>query len=360
MANVKSMAKRLLQSEAVAETIIKLNRVVNAGYQGDIFKRFDTGQIFRDLFHGSRDVSKEQFAGLKTYVLTDQPIAPEHQQKLGPIIATLDEMTDAEIAQGLFYIYFLCDSDALASLRRITAAGGKYVPHLSFDKTEYRFIDRLAHDAMRRTWAKRERVSHLTPIVHENICEALSITRHIEGDYVEIGVFRGGSALTAINYIDEARTADPSLPARKAWLLDTFDGFNYDEAFNSPDAIWAGTHALSGVDKTMGYITETLSGTSVPFELVASNICADALPAGIRKIAVANIDVDMFEPTLDAMNKVSPLMAPGGIMICEDPASTPGLYGAYQAMEDFLGSELGKGYLKLFKRGQYYLVKMPG
>lgn len=355
MAGVKDIAKKFLQSEAVAETIIKLNRVVNAGYQGDIFKRFEPGQLFRD--HMEDAIAK--FPDLKRYVLTDQEIAPDNQRKLGPIISSLDGLSDAEVANGLFFIYFLCDSDALASLRRISALGGKYVPHFAFDKTEYRFTDRLVHDAMRRTWAKQDRVSHLTPVVHENICEALSITKHLQGDYVEIGVFRGGSALTAINFIDEYRTADPSLPARKAWLLDTFDGFNYDEAFSSADVLWAGSHTLSGVDKTMSFIAETLSGTSVPFELVQSNICADELPAGVGKIAVANIDVDIFDATRDAMIKVAPLIVDGGIMICEDPASTPGLYGAYQAMEDFLASDLGKGYLKIFKRGQYYLVKMP-
>lgn len=356
MASMKSLAKKFLHSPAVAETVVKLNRVVVAGYEGDIFRRFETSR----LFEGAARVSRERFASLTPYVLTDQPVSDAVRKDLGPVISSLDGLTDDQIAGGIFYIYFLCDSDALPALRRITAAGGKYVPHLSFEKTEYRFTERLVHNAMSRTWAKRDRVSHLTPVVHENICEALSITRQIEGDYVEIGVFRGGSALTAINYIDEVRKADPSLPPRKAWLLDTFDGFNYDEAFDSPDVIWAGTHALDGVTRTMDYIRETLSGTPVPFELIASNICADPLPSGVSRIAVANVDVDMFEPTLDALNKVSPLVTPGGIIICEDAAATPGLYGALQAMEDFLAGDAGKDYVKIFKRGQVFLLKMKG
>ena len=36
---------------------------------------------------------------------------------------------------------------------------------------------------------------------HENICEALEITKDMEGDYVEVGVYKGGTALTALNYL---------------------------------------------------------------------------------------------------------------------------------------------------------------
>jgi hypothetical protein len=51
-------------------------------------------------------------------------------------------------------------------------------------------------------------------------------------------------------------------------------------------------------------------------------------------------------------------MAPGGIMICEDAASTPSLYGAFQALEEFMAAPEGSNYYKVFKRGQYFLIKM--
>ena len=66
------------------------------------------------------------------------------------------------------------------------------------------------------------------------------------------------------------------------------------------------------------------------------------MPADITKIALANIDVDMYDATLAGLRKVAPLIEPRGIIICEDPASTPGLYGAFVAMEEFLASEVGK------------------
>jgi hypothetical protein len=215
----------------------------------------------------------------------------------------------------------------------------------------------MALNAMQKTWAKRKRVSHLTTEVHENICEALWITRNIAGDYLEIGVYLGGSALTAVNFLEELEISNTTTHERKAWLLDTYDGFNYEEADQSSDAIWAGTHGLFGKEKTIEHIKETLSDTRIPCQLVASNICTDSIPSEIESIAVANIDVDMYEPTLTSLFKVTDVIPPGGIIICEDPASTPGLYGAFLAMEEFLMSEKGAEYLKIFKGGQYFLIK---
>jgi len=82
--------------------------------------------------------------------------------------------------------------------------------------------------------------------------------------------------------------------------------------------------------------------------LIQNNICKDDLPKEIEKIAVANIDVDMYEPTLVALNKVSDLVVKGGVVIVEDATSTPCLYGAYLAMEEFL--EFSKPYVR--KKGQ--------
>lgn len=146
---------------------------------------------------------------------------------------------------------------------------------------------------------------------------------------------------------------------RKAWLLDTFDGFTYDEAINSADVIWANTHKVLGVKKTMERVTNLLhdkAHVETPFELVESNICADALPSDIRAISVANVDVDMYDATKAALEKVAPLIATGGIIICEDPTATPGLYGAYLAMNEFLATPLGKNFMSLFKTGGYFLI----
>jgi hypothetical protein len=318
--------------------------------------RFPSKTLFVDLQHREADLRPENFLGKQIYLLTDQDVSSA-LKSLAISIKSSKELTEREISAGVFYIYYLCDSDAIPELERIQKYGGIYIPHLRFDKTSYRFINRLALNALLKTESKANRISHFGSIVHENICEALFMTRDIEGDYIEVGVYKGGSALTALYFLDELSASGLSHTKRMAWLLDTFDGFTYSEADKSSDVIWAGTHKLLGPEQTISYITETFSDVKNSYSLIKNNICADQLPKLIEKIAVANIDVDMYEPTLASLQKISPHMAAGGVIICEDAASTPGLYGALLAMEEFLKCEEGKSYTKIFKGGQYFLIK---
>lgn len=315
--------------------------------------------LFEHITEATKNLGPDAFPGKSRYILSDQEVPQEVIDRIGPVLINLDSLTQEHIAASVFYVAYQCDSDALPVIRSIRQQGGSFVPHMRFTKVEYRFVNRTAHNAMSKTWSKGDQVSHLHAGIHENICEALELTSRIDGDYVEIGVYRGGSALTSLNFLDELCQRYPSLPKKKAWLIDTFDGFTYDEAATSFDALWSGTHQLYGKEQTMSYLRDSIfNEVATEYELVASNICADPLPAGIRKIAVANVDVDMYEATLAALHRVAPLMAQGGIIIAEDPTSTPGLYGALLALEEFMESPAGAPFYKIFKGSQYFLIKM--
>ncbi|MEI7982385.1 MAG: TylF/MycF/NovP-related O-methyltransferase [Bacteroidota bacterium] len=320
----------------------------------DVFVRVQPEKLFESPVN--LKIANYRYPGLKKYVLTDCHTLPDRISDLGKIIFSIDEIPVEEIPHSLIFIFFTCDSDALPVLRKIKEYGGKYMPHQDSSKTDYRFVNRMAYNAIQKTWGKTDRISHMTMIVHENLCEALELTKNIPGDFVEIGVFLGGSSLTALNFLHEQSQLS-KVPSRKAWLMDTFDGFNYQEAKNSQDVIWQGTHKLFGVGETMKYITETLTDAGAPFELIEGNICSEELPGAIDRISVANIDVDMYDPTLSALNKCAERLSDGGIIIAEDPTSTPLLYGAYLAMNEFLESPIGKSFTPIFKKGQYFLLK---
>ena len=298
----------------------------------------------------------ENFPGKNTYILTDVPELVSLESKLGPLIESLDGLSNDEISKSVFYIYFNFDNEALPSLKRIRENGGIFIPPTLTGKINYMVANSYAFDSIMSTKQKAHRTSHNNFDVCNNICEALDITKKLKGDFVEIGVFRGGSALMAMKFIDLMRQ-DNLIEERKAYLLDTFDGFNYEEAQTSPDQIWKNTHKVFGEEETKSYLNETFNDINTNYELVTNNICRDSLPSAIEKIVVANIDVDMYEPTLAALNKVTDLVVTGGIIICEDATSTPGLYGGYLAMEEFLESEKGKSYIKIFKGAQYFLIK---
>lgn len=262
-------------------------------------------------------------------------------------------LTDEEIKNGVFYVYFTCDSDAYSQNMLIVKNGGKFIGHLDSAKTSYRFIERSAFNALRKTWS-RSRQANLA--IHENICEALNITKHLKGDYLEIGVYLGGTMLTACNFIDELSRLQ-SIQKRVCNGIDTFEGFNYEEAAISGDVIWKDGHKLLGKTATINYVKNLLADSGTHFELFSMNICNEEIPNKIELISVANIDVDLYEATLAALHAVHPRLVIGGIIICEDPASTPALYGSYLAMEQFMASIEGSFYTKFFKGASYFLIK---
>ena len=199
--------------------------------------------------------------------------------------------------------------------------------------------------------------SNLRQIQHANICQALEQTRDLPGSYVEIGVYKGDSALTAINYMKYSNII------RESYFLDTYEGFDYTEAVNSSETHWKpnnNSHKIMPVDEHIKYVKDLLGSHSHNnnFNIVKSNICKDKLPDNIKNIAVANIDVDLYDATRDALEKVAPKIVKGGIIIAEDPTSTPYLIGAFYAMEKFLKTEEGKKFMKLHLLGQYFLIKM--
>lgn len=187
--------------------------------------------------------------------------------------------------------------------------------------------------------------------LHSQICQAVELTKDIEGDFVEIGVFSGSSALTALSHMDNKQIR------RRCWLLDTFAGFTYDASQKSADSIWVGTH-LMDTEGTMNRIRAQTGQTGQQVEVVAMDICADPLPEQVGKIALANIDVDMYEAVVAGLNKVAPLMARRGIIIVEDPTALPGLYGAYLALDEFMNSFIGRQFVAVRTTTQYFLIRV--
>jgi len=182
---------------------------------------------------------------------------------------------------------------------------------------------------------------------YENIMQAIKLTEELEGAYVEIGVYKGASAYLALQYMEEIKVKRPS------YFLDLFEGFSYETAKTSPDAFWLGqfcSTSLEGVSERL----EKFDNKHV----VKCNIISDELPADIEKIAVCNIDVDIYEAVTVALEKTAPLMVQGGVILIEDQGHTPNIAGGYLAVLDFTNSELGKDFFTWnLTSGQALLIK---
>lgn len=180
----------------------------------------------------------------------------------------------------------------------------------------------------------------------QNIFQALRMTEKLSGCYLEIGTYRGDSARAALSYMKKSGIV------RKAYFLDTYEGFTYAEAEKSSDCDWVNTHSDTSVD----FVNRRLQEFS-NYQLIKANIIADELPDEVGNIAVCNIDVDMYEAVAAALEKVSGRILPGGIIIAEDFGHTPALFGAQYAVLEFMALYNDKFYSMYLQSGQYIMIK---
>lgn len=361
----------ILNSKLIKKFVIKsFNNLALDGNQKKIYtdtieKRFLNTNLsataYEDLV--KKNISNKKYSNI--FILTDQ----DYQINTKIVdhlnikkIQSVFDIKKNEIKNSLFFILFLSDDLALPQIEEIIKNEG-YFKSLDYEDltinsdyskaTSYRFVNNNCLKAIKKTFLTKKKISghYLSTLnTHENICEAIELTKHLEGDYVEIGVFEAGSALTALNYLTLINLK------RRVFLLDTFEGFNYEESEKSLDVKWYKSHFIDKETGTKKIINDTLREFN-NYKLITNNICKDELPNEIENISLAHIDVDMYEATYAALEKVGKKIIKNGIIMCEDPANTPMLYGALYAMEKYLDSEEGKKFIKIFKKNHYFLIK---
>lgn len=278
------------------------------------------------------------------------------------IIFTSFDLDAAEIKNSLFLYCFQQEDLYLKEFENIIQNGGDYESvHLDRNiyrseftqTTSYRFVNSNCLKAIKNSLKNLDQISHLfnsTITTHENLCEGLELTKNVPGDFVEVGVYSGGTALTVLNYLKITGQK------RNVYLIDTYDGFNYEASKKSSDAAWYKTHLKQ--KKTKEEIEKNFKNFN-NYELIKSEIIKDNFPEKIEKISLAHIDVDMQEATYESLIKIAKKISIHGIIMCEDSAHTPTCYGAKYAMEKFLKEDGNEDkFLKIFKKNHYFLVRI--
>ena len=268
-------------------------------------------------------------------------------------LTSLDESID--LSNYVFLVYFKFDSEALINLRQIVLRGGIFFPFWSAFKTPLRHRQSAVYESVYATYKIQDRLSHLNKSdsinIQENICEALEITKDLDGVFIEIGCYLGTTSFTAATYIKQTKINRP------VYLTDTFSGFSSEHSKTSHDRLWAGSLLVTKPAGHQNWVKETFANSGLNVVVYKSDICLDPIHLDVSSIAVANIDVDQFEATYDALIKVHKLLVVGGIIVLEDTVSTPLLYGAMLAKDKFL-DVYGRDYYSLSKHTQDFLIKM--
>lgn len=143
----------------------------------------------------------------------------------------------------------------------------------------------------------------------------------LDGEFWECGVYRGGTAHLLADLI---ASSDPGRPLR---LFDTFAGMpptdavrdlhsQGDFADTSLEAVRKRIGARASVHYHQGRIPATFAGLET------------------RTIALAHIDVDIYQSVLDSVEFIMPRLARGGFIVFDD-YGFPTCPGARQAVDEF-------------------------
>jgi len=305
--------------------------------------RFDN----RDI-RGGLDLARTRSLGAPIYYISDRyPLPIGNQDVIELMPSGIDDLPDDGKRKVFVCVY---ESDALMveTVQRVRRKRNAvfFTPPKFLPTARYFHRNDIAREVLVRESRIDKKKFEVADF--ENIIQAIDLTRNIEGDYLEIGVYQGRSSHMALAYMREAKIN------RRAHFIDVFEGFTYEAAHGSSDALWDNTHVDTSLEEVQTFLQEFDNAN-----VLKLNVIDGALPEDIRKVAVCNLDVDMYEAVLKGLEKAAPLISHNGIIIAEDAGHTPALAGAYVAVREFLESETGQAFLPIhMASGQMFLIKV--
>ncbi|MDB5029909.1 TylF/MycF/NovP-related O-methyltransferase [Mucilaginibacter sp.] len=181
-----------------------------------------------------------------------------------------------------------------------------------------------------------------TPERIASVCNAVNylVKNNIKGDFVECGVWRGGSTMAAIDTLIKAGDKN-----REIYLYDTYEGMSapteHDKIFTGATAnelmdkdaasAWCYS-ALEEVQKNVG----SLKYTSGKVHYIKGKV-EDTIPQNIpQKIALLRLDTDWYESTAHELKYLYPLLVPGGVIIIDDYGHWE---GARKAVDEYIEAQ---------------------
>ncbi|MGD9646038.1 MAG: TylF/MycF/NovP-related O-methyltransferase [Pirellulales bacterium] len=147
---------------------------------------------------------------------------------------------------------------------------------------------------------------------------------NLTGDFLEAGVWKGGTAAMLARLIGEQ-----SKSARELHLFDTFAGM--------PPTHEADTYYKGGefADTSLESVRAQVNADFVRFH--PGRIPETFADCGQLSLAFAHIDLDVYESIRDATAFVYPRLAVGGVMVFDDYAWST-CPGARRAVDEFFGA----------------------
>ncbi len=171
----------------------------------------------------------------------------------------------------------------------------------------------------------------------------------IKGDFVECGVWKGGSVMIMAEKLMAASHTD-----RPIFLFDTFEGMSaptdHDKSFDGLGAdvqlAKADIHDQHSVwcYSTLDEVKQNVYSTGYPPDMLhfIQGKVEDTVPGNApEQIALLRLDTDWYESTKHELIHLFPRLAPGGILIIDD-------YGHWEGCKKATDEYFAENNIKIF------------
>ncbi|NOT52685.1 MAG: macrocin O-methyltransferase [Chitinophagaceae bacterium] len=164
------------------------------------------------------------------------------------------------------------------------------------------------------------------------------IKNKIEGDFVECGVWKGGSCMLMAYTLQEAGISN-----RKIYVYDTFEGMNEPTDADGQEAKDQWQKGIKAAHNTMCYasydvVRSNIESTGYPVEnmVMVKGPVEKTIPATIPSaISLLRLDTDWYESTKHELHHLYPLLARNGVLIVDDYGAWP---GAQKATDEYFST----------------------
>lgn len=171
-------------------------------------------------------------------------------------------------------------------------------------------------------------------------------TGGIDGDFVECGVWKGGSCMLMARALQSFGAA-----ARHLWLYDTFSGMTEPTpedviAWNNRPVAEKWEEDRKGIKNNFGSwavglpeVRNNLESTGYDqalIEYVAGDVALTLEETAPKRIALLRLDTDWYESTRRELEVLYPRLVPGGVLIIDDYGH---FKGARKAVDEYFSSE---------------------
>ena len=177
----------------------------------------------------------------------------------------------------------------------------------------------------------------------KKIIEVATHCLSVEGDFVEMGCYKGDTSLLLAEALKDYSDALCGKPVensvwKRLWIYDSFEGLpdkTIEDSSSLGENFKGGELCISKREVKERFLR---AGFKVPIIKKAwfNELTADDMPS---RIAFAFLDGDFYESIRDSLNLVSPRVSEGSVIIIHD-YSNSALPGVARAVDEWLGTNI--------------------